>query len=84
VIGGRPEPGWELKCRTVRAHELVVVAAAQHGRYRLACGGCCRAGPQAWMIDELVPGHPGQHDSKARGLDIEPPDHQGVGAKRRT
>jgi LysR family transcriptional regulator, low CO2-responsive transcriptional regulator len=40
VVGGRPEPGWEVTVHAVRPHELVVVAAPG-----LAAGAARAAGP---------------------------------------
>src|SRR6266566_1198024 len=42
VLGGRPEPGWEVAVHAVRRHELVVVAAPD-----LAAQARRTAGPEA-------------------------------------
>ncbi len=63
VLGGRPEPGWDVQVLAVRPHQLVVVAAPA-----LAAGApprrrpCCRwLARQAWLLREPGSGHPGQH-----------------------
>ena len=51
VLGGRPEPGWDVQVLAVRGHQLVVVAApalaatAPAGGTAAARPGCCPGWP---------------------------------------
>ena len=57
VLGGRPEPGWDVRVLAVRPHQLVVVAApGLAASARARAGGCC----PGW------PGRPGCSASPAR------------------
>ena len=74
VLGGRPEPGWDVVVRGVRAHELVVVAAPD-----LATAGARQAGSllpwlarQTWLLREPGSGTRASTDALLAGLDISP------------
>jgi DNA-binding transcriptional LysR family regulator len=51
VLGGRPEPGWDVQVHAVRAHQLVVVASPE-----LAAGAAADLLPwlsrQTWLLRE--------------------------------
>ena len=74
VLGGRPEPGWDVQVLAVRPHQLVVVAAAA-----LAAGA--PPGPallpwlarQAWLLREPGSGTRAATDALLTELDITPP-----------
>jgi DNA-binding transcriptional LysR family regulator len=74
VLGGRPEPGWDVQVLAVRPHQLVVVAAAA-----LAAGA--PPGPallpwlarQAWLLREPGSGTRAATDALLTELDISPP-----------
>lgn len=84
VLGGRPEPGWDVQVQAVRAHELVVVAApglaaAPH----LAAAPGVAAGAdaasllpwlarQAWLLREPGSGTRASTDALLADLDIAP------------
>jgi LysR family transcriptional regulator, low CO2-responsive transcriptional regulator len=61
VLGGRPEPGWDVQVLAVRPHQLVVVAApglasqATHQSTSSARGGT----PGACLAEPTVAGGPG-------------------------
>jgi DNA-binding transcriptional LysR family regulator len=78
VLGGRPEPGWNVQVLAVRAHQLVVVAAP---------GLAATAGPeaairdtdllpwlaqQAWLLREPGSGTRAATDALLTELDIAP------------
>ena len=78
VLGGRPEPGWDVQVLAVRAHQLVVVAAP---------GLAATAGPearpgdagllpwlagQAWLLREPGSGTRAATDALLAELDIAP------------
>jgi DNA-binding transcriptional LysR family regulator len=78
VLGGRPEPGWDVVVHAVRAHELVVVAAPE-----LAAAGQPPAGPgaasllpwlarQTWLLREPGSGTRASTDALLADLDITP------------
>jgi LysR family transcriptional regulator, low CO2-responsive transcriptional regulator len=76
VLGGRPEPGWDVQVHAVRAHELVVVAApALAGP---AADGTGDAGllpwlaRQAWLLREPGSGTRASTDALLLDLDITP------------
>ena len=66
VLGGRPEPGWDVQVLAVRAHQLVVVAAP---------GLAATAGPEAGPGTPVCcPGWPGRRGcSASRGPVPGPP-----------
>ncbi|HCU97211.1 MAG TPA: LysR family transcriptional regulator [Actinobacteria bacterium] len=80
VLGGRPEPGWDVVVHAVRPHELVVVASPE-----LAAGGTA-AGPaegaaagllpwlarQTWLLREPGSGTRASTDALLADLDIAP------------
>jgi len=77
VLGGRPEPGWDVQVHAVRAHELVVVAApALAGP--AADGGARDASllpwlaRQAWLLREPGSGTRASTDALLVDLDIAP------------
>jgi DNA-binding transcriptional LysR family regulator len=49
VLGGRPEPGWDVAVHAVRPHELVIVAAPE-------LAGAGGLGTGAWEAAEAAPG----------------------------
>jgi DNA-binding transcriptional LysR family regulator len=78
VLGGRPEPGWDVVVHAVRAHELVVVAAPE-----LAAAGGLAAGQgagrllpwlarQTWLLREPGSGTRASTDALLANLDITP------------
>ena len=78
VLGGRPEPGWDVQVLAVRAHQLVVVAAPG-----LAATAGPEAGPgdagllpwlagQAWLLREPGSGTRAATDALLAELDIAP------------
>jgi LysR family transcriptional regulator, low CO2-responsive transcriptional regulator len=78
VLGGRPEPGWDVVVHAVRAHELVVVAAPE-----LAATGELAAGQdadgllpwlarQTWLLREPGSGTRASTDTLLADLDISP------------
>jgi len=74
VLGGRPEPGWEVRVLAVRAHQLVVVASP-------ALAADAAPGPgllpwlarQAWLLREPGSGTRAATDALLAELDIAPP-----------
>ena len=66
VLGGRPEPGWDVQVLAVRAHQLVVVAApglaatAGPGPHRRRRPGAL-AGRPGVAAPRARLGHPGRH-----------------------
>jgi LysR family transcriptional regulator, low CO2-responsive transcriptional regulator len=50
VVGGRPEPGWEVDVHAVRPHELVVVAAPALAAEAAGAGG--PAGLLTWLAHQ--------------------------------
>jgi DNA-binding transcriptional LysR family regulator len=82
VVGGRPEPGWEVDVLAVRPHELVVVASPD-----LAAGAAPAAGPsepadqaglltwlarQTWLLREPGSGTRASTAALLAELDIAP------------
>jgi DNA-binding transcriptional LysR family regulator len=72
VLGGRPEPGWDVQVQAVRAHELVVVAspalaAGAHGTSLLPW-----LARQAWLLREPGSGTRASTDALLVDLDIAP------------
>ena len=78
VLGGRPEPGWDVRVLAVRPHQLVVVASpalaasAAPGR-----GPAAVAGPAALAAPRARLGHPGRHRRAARRAGHHPADADG-------
>jgi DNA-binding transcriptional LysR family regulator len=74
VLGGRPEPGWDVQVLAVRPHQLVVVAAP-------ALAASAPSGPslvpwlarQAWLLREPGSGTRAATDALLTELDIAPP-----------
>jgi DNA-binding transcriptional LysR family regulator len=66
VLGGRPEPGWDVEVLAVRAHQLVVVAApglaarAEPGPRPEPAAEAAGAGPASPDVSQLVPWLAGQ------------------------
>lgn len=85
VLGGRPEPGWDVVVHAVRPHELVVVAAPELAAGGAAAGGAA-AGPaggaaagllpwlarQTWLLREPGSGTRASTDALLADLDIAP------------
>jgi DNA-binding transcriptional LysR family regulator len=78
VLGGRPEPGWDVAVIAIRAHQLVVVAAPG-----LAASAGTEAAPgdaglvpwlarQAWLLREPGSGTRAATDALLTELDIAP------------
>jgi DNA-binding transcriptional LysR family regulator len=87
VLGGRPEPGWDVQVHAVRAHELVVVAAPSMASPGLAATGLAATGyrvgvtdtsllpwlaRQAWLLREPGSGTRASTDALLAELDIAP------------
>jgi len=77
VVGGRPEPGWDVAVHGVRAHELVVVAAPELAAAAQAGGGEDGALPpwlarQTWLLREPGSGTRASTDALLADLDISP------------
>ena len=81
VLGGRPEPGWDVMVHGVRPHELVVVAApelaaASHAPSQV--GGPAPPGllpwlaRQTWLLREPGSGTRASTDTLLADLDISP------------
>jgi DNA-binding transcriptional LysR family regulator len=78
VLGGRPEPGWDVQVLAVRAHQLVVVAAP--GLAATAGPLAARGGTdllpwlarQAWLLREPGSGTRAATDALLTELDIAP------------
>jgi LysR family transcriptional regulator, low CO2-responsive transcriptional regulator len=75
VLGGRPEPGWDVRVLAVRPHQLVVVAAPS-----LAADAASARGGllpwlarQAWLLREPGSGTRAATDALLTELDIAPP-----------
>ena len=74
VLGGRPEPGWDVRVLAVRPHQLVVVASP-------ALAASATPGPallpwlarQAWLLREPGSGTRAATDALLAELDITPP-----------
>jgi LysR family transcriptional regulator, low CO2-responsive transcriptional regulator len=82
VLGGRPEPGWDVTVHAVRAHELVVVAAPElAAAARAGTGDAATAGAdgllpwlarQTWLLREPGSGTRASTDALLADLDISP------------
>jgi DNA-binding transcriptional LysR family regulator len=87
VLGGRPEPGWDVQVLAVRAHQLAVVAApglaATTETTAETVAGAGADGPgrpglvpwlarQAWLLREPGSGTRAATDALLTGLDIAP------------
>ena len=85
VLGGRPEPGWDVVAHAVRAHELVVVAAPDlpparpgPGEGAAATAGLQAGGllpwlaSQTWLLREPGSGTRASTDALLADLDISP------------
>jgi len=81
VLGGRPEPGWDVRVLAVRPHQLVVVAAPSLAAE--AAGNSNAAGPagsrlvpwlarQAWLLREPGSGTRASTGALLADLDITP------------
>jgi len=75
VLGGRPEPGWEVQVLAVRPHQLVVVAAPGLAAAALDArrGLLPWLGQQAWLLREPGSGTRAATDALLAELDITPP-----------
>jgi len=77
VLGGRPEPGWDVAVQAVRAHELVVVAAPGLAAPLLDAGARGASllpwlAGQAWLLREPGSGTRASTDALLVELDIAP------------
>jgi LysR family transcriptional regulator, low CO2-responsive transcriptional regulator len=74
VLGGRPEPGWDVQVLAVRPHQLVVVAAPA---LAASAPPGARLLPwlarQAWLLREPGSGTRAATDALLTELDISPP-----------
>ena len=52
VLGGRPEPGWDVQVHAVRAHQLVVVAAPELAEGAATAGLLPWLARQTWLLRE--------------------------------
>ncbi len=52
VLGGRPEPGWEVRVHAIRAHQLVVVAAPELATGAAATDLLPWLSRQTWLLRE--------------------------------
>jgi LysR family transcriptional regulator, low CO2-responsive transcriptional regulator len=72
VLGGRPEPGWDVQVQAVRAHELVVVAAPSLAATADGTGLLPWLARQAWLLREPGSGTRASTDALLVDLDIAP------------
>ena len=56
VLGGRPEPGWDVQVHAVRAHQLVVVASPELAYAARAAELLPWLSRQTWLLRELGSG----------------------------
>ena len=76
ILGGRPEPGWDVTVHAIRPHELVVVAApdlAARARESAASGLLAWLARQTWLLREPGSGTRATTDTLLAELDIAPP-----------
>jgi LysR family transcriptional regulator, low CO2-responsive transcriptional regulator len=73
VLGGRPEPGWDVTVHAVRAHELVVVAAPELAAAAEGAGALLPwLARQTWLLREPGSGTRASTDALLADLDISP------------
>jgi LysR family transcriptional regulator, low CO2-responsive transcriptional regulator len=73
VLGGRPEPGWDVVVHGVRAHELVVVAAPELAGAAEGAGALLPwLARQTWLLREPGSGTRASTDALLADLDISP------------
>jgi DNA-binding transcriptional LysR family regulator len=72
VLGGRPEPGWDVQVQAVRAHQLVVVAAPGLAATAGGAGLLPWLARQAWLLREPGSGTRASTDALLVDLDIAP------------
>ena len=72
VLGGRPEPGWDVQVQAVRAHQLVVVAAPALAATADGAGLLPWLARQAWLLREPGSGTRASTDALLVDLDIAP------------
>lgn len=81
VLGGRPEPGWDVQVLAVRGHQLVVVAAPSLAATAPASRGSASPAAsrllpwlarQAWLLREPGSGTRASTDALLTELDIAP------------
>jgi DNA-binding transcriptional LysR family regulator len=72
VLGGRPEPGWDVQVQAVRAHDLVVVAAPSLAATADGAGLLPWLARQAWLLREPGSGTRASTDALLVDLDIAP------------
>ena len=75
VLGGRPEPGWDVRVLAVRPHQLVVVASPGPGGQRPRPGAALLPwlARQPWLLREPGSGTRAATDALLAELDIAPP-----------
>lgn len=73
VLGGRPEPGWDVAVHGVRPHELVVVAAPELAATAPGAAGLLPwLARQTWLLREPGSGTRASTDALLADLDISP------------
>jgi DNA-binding transcriptional LysR family regulator len=73
ILGGRPEPGWDVTVHAVRAHELVVVAAPELAAAAEGAGALLPwLARQTWLLREPGSGTRASTDALLADLDISP------------
>ncbi|MDA8318325.1 MAG: LysR substrate-binding domain-containing protein [Actinomycetota bacterium] len=77
ILGGRPEPGWDVTVHAIRPHELVVVAAAglaASARETASANGLLAwLARQTWLLREPGSGTRATTDTLLAELDVAPP-----------
>ncbi|HVB43772.1 MAG TPA: LysR substrate-binding domain-containing protein [Streptosporangiaceae bacterium] len=72
ILGGRPEPGWDVTVHAVRRHELVVVAAPELAGQVAAGDPMAWLARQTWLLREPGSGTRASTDALLADLDITP------------
>ena len=80
VLGGRPEPGWDVQVHAVRAHQLVVVASPELAAGATAAGAVAGAvadllpwlARQTWLLREQGSGTRASTEALLAGLGLAP------------
>jgi DNA-binding transcriptional LysR family regulator len=72
VLGGRPEPGWDVRVLAIRAHQLVVVASPGLAATAPTSHLLPWLARQAWLLREPGSGTRASTDALLADLDIDP------------
>jgi DNA-binding transcriptional LysR family regulator len=72
VLGGRPEPGWDVRVLAIRAHQLVVVASPGLAATAPTSHLLPWLARQAWLLREPGSGTRASTDALLAELDIDP------------